>query len=51
MVVQIIKTVLRDIVGELRDQGVAGQDISTKITILAIAKQTETRLGELTASN
>ena len=47
---QIIKTVLRDIVGELRDQGVAGQDISTKITILAIAKQTERRLSELTAS-
>ena len=30
---QIIKTVLRDIVAELRAEGVAGQDISTKITI------------------
>ncbi len=47
---QIIKTVLRNIVGELRDQGVAGQDISTKITIRAIAKQTEKHLSELTAS-
>ena len=47
---QIIKTVLRNIVGELRDQGVAGQDISTKITIRAIAKQTEKHLSELTDS-
>ena len=47
---QIITTVLRDIVAELRAQGVAGQDISAEITISAIAKQTETRLCELTAS-
>ena len=47
---QIITTVLRYIVAELRAQGVAGQDISAEITISAIAKQTETRLGELTAS-
>ena len=46
---QIITTVLRDIVAELRAQGVAGKDVSAEITILAIAKQTETRLGELTA--
>ena len=47
---QIIKTVLRDIVAELRTEGVAGQDISTRVTTLAIAKQTERRLSELTAS-
>ena len=44
---QITTVVLREVVANLRAQGVVGQDISAEITISAIVKQTKQRLDDL----
>ena len=46
---QITTMLLREVVANLRAQGVGGQDISADITISAIVKQTKRRLDDLVA--
>ena len=46
---QITTMLLREVVANLRAQGVGGQDISADITISAIVKQTKRRLDDLAA--
>ena len=48
---QITTTLLREVVANLRAQGVVGQDISADITISAIVKQTKQRLEDLAVSS
>ena len=46
---QLTTMLLREVVANLRAQGVGGQDISADITISAIVKQTKRRLDDLAA--